>query len=173
MSTVVYVYMQGSGGGSWSRYLFDYDITEFAQLDNTLYVRHTIDGVDAVSIVVEDKVSDDYTTADGLQIVYFDGLVQWPWLDYGAPSQTKMFEAFDVIATQNAQISFFYDERQPAIETPAYQLNVEDTIPGFPIPYPFASPAFGPAVRFVSDEDSSPWELLSLNMIFHDFGPGR
>jgi hypothetical protein len=173
MSTIVYVYMQGPNGGSWSRYFFPYDITEFAQLNNRLYVRHTIDGVDSVSVVTEGVQADEYTDGDGAQTTYFNGMVQWPWLDFGNPGVTKMVEGFDVIATQDAQISFFYDERQPAIETPPYQLDVDDTIPGMMVPMPFSAPSISPCIRFLPDEDSQAWELLSVNVTLHDFSVGR
>ena len=173
MSTIVYVYMQGANGGSWSRYFFPWDVTEFAQLNNELYVRHTIDGIDAVSVVVEGAQYDNYTDEDGEQIAFFQGLVQWPWLDFGNPGVTKMVEGFDIIATENAQVSFFYDERQPAIETPPFTLDIEDTIPGMMHPMPFAAPSISPCVRFNPNEDSGPWELLSVNITLHDFTMGR
>lgn len=62
MTDTVYVYTIGRPGamGSWSRYTFPWDITEFAHLGNDMFIRHG----DQVSKVVDSGVTDEIVSDD-------------------------------------------------------------------------------------------------------------
>jgi hypothetical protein len=88
----VYTMNKGIQGGAWGRYVFPFTIEHFAHLDNTLYLRH----VDDVSFVIEGATDDDG--------VGFEGIIQWPWLDFGQPGVNKMLQGFEVVGTGTASI---------------------------------------------------------------------
>lgn len=170
----VFVFTQtGPGQGSWSQYRFPFAIHGFAQLGNKLYIRHQIDGVDRISEVVENVLYDRWMDGEETVTTYFDGDVQWPFLDYGNTGVTKMMEGFDLVASMPANVTFRYDQSDLAVETPDYTVSPGDTIPGTIVPMPFAAPSFGPRVRFAGSADQTQWKFTALDVVFHDFGAPR
>lgn len=148
-TTYVFTIRPGKGG-CWSRYIFPFVIDNFAQLGNDLYVRHG----DSVSIVDEDSVS-DYTEDGALT---FEGLVQWPWLDFGQPGVTKMLRGFDVVGSGVPSVSVGYDQRNVAAYTTPYRIPA-DTVPGGIIPMPVSAPSVSMKVEF---EGGTKWNLQAV-----------
>lgn len=153
---VVFVHTLNGGKGKWSRYLFPFSVDAFSQLGNDLYIRHG----DEVSVVDESVATDD---KDGASID-FAGTVWWPWLDNGAPAQTKMLESVEYVGTGQApSISIGYDQRDPNAFTMPYLIDA-DTLPGDPIPIPVAAPTMSVKLQFAG---GAAWSVqqVSLNLL--------
>ena len=148
MSTV-WVFTMSGGKGKWSYYAFPFAIEAFAQLGNTLYMRHG----NTVSRVVEGIATDE---VDGVQVP-FGGRAQWPWVDAGQTGATKMMKGFDLVATGLPAVSVGYDERNPNAFTAPYAID-PDTLPGGLIPLPVMGPSFSLRIDF---EPGTRWSLKS------------
>lgn len=152
-ATSVHVYSMARAGqaGAWSRYELPFAVEAFAQLGDDLYIRHG----NSISVVSEGATQDEV----GGALVNFPGVVWWPWLDFGAPGQTKMLEGFDYVGTgQGPSISIGYDQRSNAAFTPAYQI-VNDTMPGGMVPIPVAAPTLSVKLSFAGGEK---WNVQSV-----------
>jgi hypothetical protein len=155
-TTTVYVFTRNAGKGKWSRYVYPFSVDAFAQLGNDCYIRHG----DIVSKVDENAVTDE---VNGVA-TNFEGIVQWGWLDLGNPGQTKMLEAFDIVASGNPSVSFGYDQTNMARFTDAYAVG-PDSVPGTPIPMPLAAPSLSTKVTFPGGEK---WSLQSVTLYVDD-----
>ena len=150
------VYTMNAGRGKWSRYVFPFSVDAFAQLGDDLYIRSG----DRVLRVVEGLATDD---VDGVA-TGFPGIVQWPWLDMGAPGATKMLEGFDLVASGSPSVSVGYDQRIAGAFTTPYSVN-PDTLPGGVIPLPVMGPSFALRVDFAP---GSNWSLQAANLYVDD-----
>jgi hypothetical protein len=159
----VFVYTQNQIGrmGSWSRYEFPFIIDGFATLGNDLYMRGNNGTNDCIYIMDEDAVTDDGTA--------INGIVQWPWLDFGAVGSTKMLEAIDIVGNGTAPtVSIGYDQTNPAAFTAPYQLTA-DTMTGMEIPIPVAAPTMSIILNYAAGG----WELQQFNIRVRPMGIGR
>lgn len=150
----VFVYTMNRTGqvGAWSRYVFPFDIDDTAQLGENLYLRSG----DTIYLVTEDEETDD-----GEPI---EGVVQWPWLDFGAPGVTKMMQAVDVVGdgTGTVSLQIGYDQRSVEAFTPAYTIPI-DTLTGMPVPMPVSAPTFSVRLTFTGK-----WSLQSVAVYLAD-----
>lgn len=151
----IYTMNRGVQGGAWSRYVFPFTIEHFAHLENTLYMRHG----DNVSYVIEGAIDDDG--------VGFQGVIQWPWLDFGTPGVTKMLIGFDIVGEGTSSIQIGYDQTNLGTFTTAYPIPV-DTYPGMIIPLPLQAPAM--SVKLTYDA-SQAWQWNALNLYLQDQRP--
>lgn len=150
------VYTMNAGRGKWSQYAFPFSVDAFAQLGDDLYIRSG----DRVLRVVEGLATDD---VDGVA-TGFPGIVQWPWLDMGAPGATKMLEGFDLVASGSPSVSVGYDQRTTGAFTTPYAVD-PDTLPGGVIPLPVMGPSFALRVDFAP---GSNWGLQAANLYVDD-----
>ncbi len=147
----IYTMNKGAQGGAWGRYVFPWIIEHFAQLENTLYMRHE----DDVSFVIEDALDDDG--------VYFDGVIQWPWLDFGKPGTNKMLDSFDIVGLGTCSIEIGYDQTNLNSFTELYPIPA-DSYPGQIIPLPLTAPTM--SVRLTYDGGQAwQWNALQLYLI--------
>ena len=93
--TTVFVYTAASK--SWSRYLLPYSADYYCNADGVLAFRN---GDDIVKF--DQSATDDSGTA-------IEGIVQWPWLDMGAPGVSKQLEGIDLISDGSPTFSIAYD----------------------------------------------------------------
>jgi hypothetical protein len=144
----------GIQGGAWSRYVFPWTCEHFAHLGSTLYIRHGND----VSYVIEEATNDDG--------VAFDGVIQWPWLDFGQPGVNKMMHGFDIVGTGVSSIEVGYDQTNFDTFTTAYNIPA-DTYPGLMIPLPVTAPSLCVKLTY-SDRDTDNNFLLESgdNLLF-------
>lgn len=157
--TTGFVCTLNGGKPKWSRYVFPWSIDNFSQLGNSLYVRHG----DEVSIIDEDVATDD---VEGIATP-FPGIVQWPWMDNGAPGVTKMMESIDYVGTgQGPKLSIGYDQRDVTAFTEPYQFD-DDTLPGSPIPLPIAAPTFSIRLDFAGGQ---PWSVNAVTLNLDNLG---
>lgn len=150
----VFIYTMNRGGvqsGAWSRYIFPFTIEHFAHLQNTLYMRHG----DDVSFAIHDSRDDDG--------VGYQGIIQWPWLDFGQPGVNKMMEGFDIVGHGTSSIEIGYDQTATGTFTPPYAIP-EDTYPGQLIPLPVNAPSLSVRITYDGLQDWQ-WNALNLHLI--------
>jgi hypothetical protein len=148
----IYTMNRGVQGGAWSRYVFPFTIEHFAHLENTLYIRHG----DDVAFVIEGAIDDDG--------VGFQAVIQWPWLDFGAPGVNKHLIGFDIVGEGTSSIEIGYDQTSLGAFTTLYPIPV-DTYPGQVIPLPLQAPSI--SVRLTYDPDQA-WQWNALNLYLQD-----
>lgn len=150
----VFIYTMNQGGtqgGSWSRYIFPFTIEHYAHLANDLYLR----AEDTVHRVIEGGLNDNG--------VNFEGVIQWPWLDFGAPGVNKMMEGFDIVGEGTSSIEVGYDQTALGTFTTKYPIPV-DTYPGQLIPMAVNAPTM--SVRLTYDGGQAwQWNALSLYLL--------
>lgn len=153
----------GGSAWSWSRYLFPFLITDFSLYENDLYFRHG----DHINVFDKAVVHDELDAEGGE--VEFAGRVQWNWLDMGAAGSEKHLQAFELIATGTASVSFGYNQRQPLTAwTDPYTLEDADTLPGGPIQYEVTAPSISVRIDFAP---GAAWSLSSFIAYVDDLGP--
>ncbi len=156
--------------GKWSYYNFPLAITDFTQLNETLYIR----GVDSVSgsndvLVMDDTVFYDYVGVPGERTqVDIIGVVQTPYVDLGSPGVEKMLVGFDSVNLGTPSVQMGYDEFNLANLTVGFTIPA-DTIPGMIIPLPIASPSFSLKLTFPA---GAPWKMMSANFYTMRFRVG-
>lgn len=150
MTQQVFVYTMSRVGsvGAWSRYIFPWEIQDTAVLGEKLYLRS------GSSVYVVDEESD---TDAGTPI---EGIVQWPWLDFGTPGSTKMLQAVDVVGDGSGTVSLQigYDQRTVEAFTQPYTIPI-DTLTGMPIPMPVSAPTLSVRLSFTGN-----WSLQAVNV---------
>lgn len=152
----IYTMNRGVQGGAWSRYVFPWTIEHFAQLETTLYMRHEND----VSFVIEGALDDDG--------VNFDGVIQWPWLDFGQPGVNKMMYGFENVGDGSCSIEVGYHQGSPGTFTGSFPIPV-DTFPGQMIPFNINAPSF--SIKLTYDGGQS-WQWNYFSMYLEDMRPG-
>ncbi len=161
----VFVYSMTRMGqvGAWSRYEFPFVIDDWAIAGDALYLRSG----DFIHVVDESVVGDEIGIAgDGwnFEIIPFEGMIQWPWLEFGQPGVTKMLYGFDIVGQGAVSVSFGIDQSSGGLFTPGYTVPA-DTVPGMVIPMPLAAPSL--SVRLTYD-GSEPWQWNALGLYLQD-----
>ena len=154
--TTVFVLTLGGGKGKWSRYVYPFTISGFAQLGNDLYIRHG----DFVNKVVKGT----YTDHTGVSAVAFAGEVRWAYLDNGQPGGDKHLLGLDLVATGTPSVSIGYDQTDDTAFTSPYQVPA-DTLPGGFIPIEVTAPTFALKVTFAG---GSAWSLSQASLYVKD-----
>ncbi len=160
MSDQVFIYTMNQGKvtqGKWSRYVFPFVIEVFAHLEDALYLRHG----DNVSKVVENEVADDG--------VNFEGIIQWPWLDFKSPGRDKMMMGFDLVGEGTLSIEVGYDQTTLHGFTEKFAITA-DSLPGQIIPLPVTAPSF--SIKLTYDGGQA-WEWDSMQLYLQDFHLGK
>lgn len=161
MSTTVWVYTMSRTGevGAWSRYVFPFHIDVFCQMGDHLYIRAGDD------VLMVDETADMDFTDDG-RAVPFDGVVQWPYLDFGQPGVSKQFAGIDLATTNavNVDVSIGYDQTDAAAFTVPYTIP-GDTLPGTFIPIPTVAPSFSVKLTFSSFDF---WQFQAITAYLND-----
>ena len=143
---------QGIQGGAWSRYIFPWTIEHFSQLGNVLYMRHgDIVSVSGLTLLDDDGVN-------------FEGIIQWPWLDFGQPGVDKQLQGFDIVSTGTSSIEIGYDQSAFGTFTTKTAVPV-DTVPGEVIPFPLMAPSM--SVRLTYDGGQN-WQWNALTLYLED-----
>ena len=148
----IYTMNKGVQGGAWSRYVFPWTIEYYSHLEGNLYLRHE----DTVSVVVEGQTDDDGTG--------FLGVIQWPWLDFGAPGRNKQLIGFDIVGNGTSSIEIGYDQDNAGTFTASYAIP-NDTYPGQVIPLPLIAPSMSVKLTYGIDQD---WQWNALNLYLQD-----
>lgn len=150
--TTVFVHSLNAGAGKWSQYSFPFPVEAFAQLGDDLYIRTG----DRIVKVVEGLLTDH---VDGDEVP-FGGVVQWPYIDAGTPALSKKMRGFDLVSAGDPEVSFGYDQSNPAAFTAPYAID-PDTYAGGVIPMPLRAPSFSMKVEF---QPGTAWTLWSATL---------
>jgi hypothetical protein len=150
--------------GKWSRYVFPEAITDTTLLNNDLYVRTE---THKVWRVTEDYLVDDYFEGEGIE---FEGVIQWPHLDFGALGQEKQLIGFDLVADApgGVAVSVGYDQRNLAARTADYIMDA-DSLPGKLVPIPVTAPSFDFKLTFPGNQR---WEWIASVIYIQDLRAG-
>ena len=148
----IYTMNKGVQGGAWSRYVFPFTIEHFAHLENTLYMRYE----DTVCYAVQDGIDDDGAG--------FDGVIQWPWLDFGKPGVDKQMLGFDVVGEGTCSIEFGYVQNVIGTFTPSFAIP-QDTYPGQVVPFPLVAPSLSVRLTYDGLQD---WQWNALNLYLQE-----
>lgn len=143
----------GQKDWSWSRYVFPEVITDWAILDEDLYLRA---GNYVWKMDVE-ALEDDMVSGVGEP---FEGYIAWPYLDFGILGQDKMLEGFDVAADGTFRVSVGWSQRNFSLATPEYALD-GDTLTGDMVPLPLTAPSFQFRLTF---DASQAWEWQAASI---------
>lgn len=155
--TTVFVYTQNGKVAGWSRYVFPFVVDDFCQFGDDLYLRAGDD-----LLKVDDSVVTDYAvTTVGPNELPFDGVIQWPWLNFGSPA-TKQLQGVEVIGDGLPTIEVGYDETDQSAFTPAYDIPVADTLPGQMIPLPVMAPSLSVRITYKGILQTAPFRLQAV-----------
>ncbi len=168
--TEVFVYTMTRIGqvGAWSRYVFPFEVQDWAIAGDTLYLRsgdfiHRVDDA-----VLGDEILVDFGGELPVrEVVPFPGLIQWPWLDFGQPGVTKMLYGFDIVGEGAVSVSFGFNQASASQFTPGY-LVPADTVPGMVIPMPLAAPSLSVKLSY---DGSEKWQWNALQLYLQDARP--
>ena len=158
-TTEVFVYTMNRVGqvGAWSRYLFPFEISAFAQLGDKMLVRAGESIIELDDELLVDFEGDE----DEAEIV---ATLQWPWLDFGRPGGTKMLHGFDIVGTGAPTIEVGWDQTNLGTFTAPYELPA-DSLPGQMIAFALSAPSMSIRLTY-----TGAWEFNALNLYMNDFG---
>jgi hypothetical protein len=160
--TEVFVYTMTQIGqvGAWSRYVFPFEVHTWAIQGDSLYLR----SADRIYRMVDGAVGDELEPG---VFTPFQGVIQWPWLDFGPAGVTKMLYGFEVVGRGKVGIQIGFDQTNGGALTPAYEVD-PDTLTGGPVPMAMAAPTF--SVRLVYD-GAQAWQWNAFGLYVQDFRP--
>lgn len=158
-TSTVYVYTINQIGqvGKWSRYVFPFPVDGFAQLGDHLYMRSG----DDVLMYDEGALAD---FAGDARETMFDGVVQWPWLDFGRPGIPKQLIGFDFVGSGLPSVEVGYDQAAQGTFTEPFAIP-PDTVPGMIIPLPVVAPSMSLRVTFAG---GAKWKLQAVSLYLQD-----
>jgi hypothetical protein len=161
VSTTVFVYTMSRTGevGAWSRYVFPFELDTFCHMGDHLYIRAGDD-----VLMVDETASQDFQDDERAQP--FDGVIQWPWLDAGAPGVSKAIAGFDLVTKNavNVQLQVGYDQTDQDAFTAAYTIP-GDTLPGSFVPMPLLAASFSYRLTLSSFDF---WQFQALTVYLTD-----
>lgn len=156
-----FVFDIGSGTvGKWCRYVFPFSIDGWTLLGDDLVLRAGDTFVIVDAAATEDAVWNEVESIWSTQ--GYEGVVWWPWLDFGTPGQDKEMVGIDIIATGLPTVDIGYDQKNKdrfgeAIAVP------DDTLYDGPVPYEITAPTLSIRITF---EGGTAWKLNAINMLF-------
>ncbi len=175
----VLVYSMGQPGqpGAWSKYVLPWPADEFALLGGTLYVRHG----NTIAAFDEGQSQD----IDGATYAAIEGVVRWPFLDFGQPGTTKRVTAVDIVASGDVSIDAALDQSQDPPQFTPISRVLADSVPNLMIPFPAAAPSIMFQLRFnaaatstlsaagiIIPPSSVQWSLNAMNVYLQDCRSG-
>jgi hypothetical protein len=96
----------------------------------------------------------------------FEGIIHWPYLDFGQLGTEKMFGGFDLVADapEGVRVSIGYDQRDRSRRTADYEMTA-DTLPGQQVPIAVSGPSFDVRLTFNGNQA---WEWQACVIYIHD-----
>lgn len=153
---------------SWSRYVFPEAITDWTIDGSELLLRTA---TNKVWRVTDDALADDMTDLEVPDSgTGFEGILQWPHLDFGSIGTEKQMIGLDLVATapDGVYISIGYDQRNLNSRTTNHLID-GDTLPGTMVPIPVAGPSFDLRLTF---PERQAWEWNAACIYIQDLRKG-
>lgn len=96
----------------------------------------------------------------------FEGVIHWPFLDFGVIGGDKELQGFDLVATapEGVDVSIGYNQRNIDDRTADYAVD-PDTVNGQVVPFPMTAPSFDLRLTFAADQS---WEWFAANLYLQD-----
>jgi hypothetical protein len=159
MASQVFVYSMSRIGsvGAWSRYVFPFAIDDWAIAGDVLYIRSG----DYIYRIDDEAVGDETAPSE---ITLFDGVIQWPWLDFGQPGVTKMVYGVDMVGQGDVNLQIGYDQTNTGAFTDPYIIPA-DTVPGTVIPMPLSAPSMSVKLTY---DGSVQWQFNAMTVYLND-----
>jgi hypothetical protein len=171
--------LNGNSTRSWSRYTFPDIITDWTLNAGILYLRtagNLVWQFDAGTIGIDD--SSVTLTTQGANTP-FNGVMQWPYLDLGSMGINKLFVGVDVVGEGNCSIQIAFNQNDKStfndnpnfatstgVTTP-YFVQIDDTVPGEPLPIPINAASYSPILTFTgSSSTANAWTWQAMNIYF-------
>jgi hypothetical protein len=172
--------INGTGTKSWSRYIFPDTITDWGLNAGILYMRtkgNLVWQLDVNTVGVDD--SSAVLSTQGTNTP-FNGVMQWPYLDMGSLGINKMLYGVDVIGNGNCEIQIAFNQNDNStfndnanfatstgVTTPAYYVQIDDTVPGEPLAFPINAASYSPILTFTgSSTSANAWTWQAMNIYF-------
>lgn len=154
-STVYVQTSNGNSSNSWSMYEFPSAIDYWTVADGVLFLRSG----DLVWEVSVDALFDDIV--DSETHVAFEGVIQWPYLDFGTLGAEKSMQGYDLVCTGTGTFSIGYNERDFSQFTTPFPFD-GDTLPtiGFQ-PMDLMAPSLQVRITYDAGQE---WEWEALNL---------
>ncbi len=159
------IFVYATGVKAWSRFVMPFAIDNFVLSGDRLNYR----AGDVVGYFEEGITYDEvYDDEDEIVPTYFDGVIQFPWLDFGQPGLTKMFHGFDIIGTGIPDVQFGYDENNLATFTASYVVE-PDTLTDGMISMPISAPSVSVKVTYGGEINAATgWDLKAIFLYLED-----
>lgn len=122
-STVYVQTSNGNASNSWSQYVFPSAIDYWTVADGVLFLRSG----DLVWELSIDALFDDII--DESTHIEFEGVLQWPYLDFGLLGAEKSMQGYDLVCDGAGTISIGYSERDFSLATTPFAFD-GDTLTG-------------------------------------------
>ena len=136
-------------------YEFPSALDYFTVADGVLFLRSG----DLVWELSIDALFDDIV--DSETHVEFEGVIQWPYLDFGTLGADKTFDGYDLVCTGSGTVSVGYNERDFTQATTPFPFS-GDTLPaiGFQ-PMDLTAPSFQFRLTYDAGQE---WEWEAANL---------
>lgn len=101
----------------------------------------------------------------------FQGVIQWPHLDFGNLGVEKQFVGLDIVADapEGVEVAIGYDQSDPGVLTDPYMIDA-DTLTGQLVPFPVAGPSFSVQLTFAAEQT---WEWSACVIYIQDMRGAR
>src|SRR5208283_754863 len=144
------------GTKSWSRYIFPQVITDATLNSGSLFLRTS---GSLIWEMTATALADDSLVISSSAIP-FNSVVQWPYVDMGGLGLNKMLIGVDLVGDGATTLQVAYDQQDKStfvdnvnfatstgVTTP-YFVQVDDTVPGEPLPIPINAPSYSLILTF-------------------------
>ncbi len=149
------------GTKSWSRYIFPQVITDATLNSGSLFLRTTGNLVWELSATTLYDDTQILSTVGGANISFMS-TAQWPYIDMGGLGLNKMLIGVDLVGDGGCILQIAYDQQDHSTfsddpnfatstgVTAPYYVQVDDTVPGEPLPIPISAPSYSMILTFPS-----------------------
>lgn len=157
----VFVHTSNRAGevGAWSRYLFPFQVDDWAIKGDVLY----LSSGENIYRLDESAIGGDVLEPGG-DPVPFEGVLWLPWLDLGSPGITKRLFGFDIVGEGQPTIEFGYNQAIPSAFTAPLQIPA-DSVPGQMLPMQLSAPSMSVRIKY---DGTTPWHFQALNLVLDD-----
>ena len=171
------------GTKSWSRYIFPQVITDATLNSGSLFLRTS--GSLVWQLQATQIMDDVHLTTQGNNVL---STIQWPYLDMGGLGLNKMLIGVDLVGEGATTLQIAFDQTdkstfadQPGFATSTgvtapYFIQVDDTVPGEPLPIPINAPSYSLILTFdggtIASANLNTWSWEAANFYLAPQGGG-